>query len=180
MNCQPAPADRMVRKMIGNHGEPLRKIRPIQRDFYHILKRDAGIRAHDFQAWLVVDHEDWRRDLFDLTIKKLTLPRLRVGRPPVFPDCWTWLRLDFETWEPDFLCYPMGLLIKYPAAGWYILNPWKYIAEDGEESSDPPELVPSFRPRLETTYTVDDFVGEQQDVYIPDDDFKHTEELLSR
>lgn len=145
MNYTPEEASPKIRAMIGNHGDhPVRKVRPITRHYEVVLTAES--RKENFTGYVIVDHSDWKRDIFPLTTKRV-LKRKELGwriprgilklvdlEPP--EERIMGLTVEFNNWTPDFPCWPVGLLLWVDNVDAWVCNPL--------EQFDHKDLINSF------------------------------------
>lgn len=85
-----------TRYLIGNYGEPVKKVRAITRTKRILLNEQQ--RIQDFTGFLIIDHEGWRRDLVTLTTRKIEHNENE-------------LIVHFEPWISEAPCCPVGLAL---------------------------------------------------------------------
>lgn len=56
-----------LRRMVGNFGDKLNKVRPINHKFEKWMEHDTD--EVTVKAWAIIDHEGWRRDLIPLEVE---------------------------------------------------------------------------------------------------------------
>jgi hypothetical protein len=103
-----------LRNMIGNHGEPLRKVHPIAKTWGKWLTSDwDDVRV---SCWLVVDWDGWRRDLLrcEVTDKKRTGRITKKTAKLTFQARTVWTGWEYEAY---------GLAMLIPGIGWNVV-PW--------------------------------------------------------
>jgi hypothetical protein len=101
-----------IRAMIGNHGDPLKRIRPIDREGYALFDHWED---HAFELFMVVDFEHWRREIRRANVTKIKLDRrdtltFSAEAPgldrPFRMGCVT------ASWEAEFDCHAVGVLVR--------------------------------------------------------------------
>jgi len=140
--------------MLGKHGTTIRKIRPVKRDF---IKWCEPENSHaPVEAWIVLDWEDWKRDLFPVGVKSNTLTGSFASGTVKRT-----IKLDpLPIWYP---ATAYGLVLYVPFLG-FILNPF----------DDPPFMgwMEDDEDYLTSDYTLDGSIYlDDEGPYIPNEDF---------
>jgi hypothetical protein len=76
-----------IRRMIGNHGEPLDHIRPIDSNGYAILE-EWNDPETTIEIFAIIDHSGWKRELAPMEVSEVELhrePSLKFIEESAFP-----------------------------------------------------------------------------------------------
>jgi hypothetical protein len=109
--------DARLRFLIGDHGTPLTKTRPINRTMRRLLSADTSLNREDFRSFIVIDVDGWRRELVEVELGRIDR---RVAGDPYQ----RWMKLEFDSLWIDQLCMVWGLVLHYIPHDYWIVNPW--------------------------------------------------------
>ena len=125
-----------LRKMIGNYGGPVRRVRPEYGAFSRWIGYEG--RGLNVQAWMVFDHSGWQRDLLHLPISSF---EYKTDEKVV---------LRFHGLFP-FSGISQGVLVRVDKVG-LILNPWQEGPAIGDRDS---EIVAKYSFECSDAYPTD-------------------------
>ena len=131
-----------LRRVIGDHGGPIKKVRPIT------SRMKGFLDAQDVDAYLVMDTEGWRREMVPLTIDEID-------------SQWSSLTLRFDGFRHCDDYRPIGLALFVRGLNAWIINPFL--------GSSIPECITTEH-TLKAKYTLDR-VGNYEE-YLPYEDLE--------
>lgn len=152
-----------LRDIIGNYGDPVKKVRPVSRTFAQWLKKTGDDLP--ITAWYIVDWDGWRRDLLPAKIvdndrRGLISQKNAIRRVEVRPVGRTGWRYR-----------GMGLLFFIPVVG-FVQNPWN-------NGLDPPYVDDFyFEQSIHGHYKFECDGISPKEAYNPNEDFGLTPEMI--
>jgi len=103
-----------LRRLIGNHGEPVVKCRPVNSRMASLFE-DVTV-----DAYLIIDCDWWRRELVPVTVRTSSVHKV-VG----FPSIDNKVEIAFDRLKLDFDYWMIGLAFFHAEMNAWTVNPFK-------------------------------------------------------